>query len=517
MSTTVASQGTVCARVAQRLAQSVGNHRYNMWFDRSARLGWDEQQRRLDVSVPNRFVADWIDRNFQTELWRALRHELGEDVDLKVRVDPQGFQHPSPDRSSADRHARLDGAERTATKAPRSRRRQTDQSLRYKLDEFVVGPSNELAFAAANRLIERDGDIANPLFIHGGCGLGKTHLLQGICSQLLQRKAGSRVLYTTGEQFTNDFVNAVRSNKVEPFRRRVRALDLLAVDDVHFLSAKPATQLQFLHSFDAIELNGARVVMAGDCHPKRIDQFSKALVSRCVHGMVVQIHQPDTQTRIRIIRALAQRRGISLLETVVAVLASNCQGSVREIEGTLTKLHAIAELAQHRQGGVNSDAEKHPPGTVADRDMGRARSMENSGQGRQHPSCQPIGHAMLSRLLSADSALTDRTTVVRVDSILAAVTQRVQVSREQILGRGRERMVVIARALTVFLARQLTEMSYPEIAAALGRSSHSTVIAADRRVRKQLAENIRVVLPDSMQEITIASLIEQLKEAIDES
>ena len=300
----------------------------------------------------------------------------------------------------------------------------------------MVGPSNELAFTAAYRLIEDGPDPAeiNPLFIHGGCGLGKTHLLQGICRRMLQTRPQAKVLYTTGEQFTNDFLSAMRVNKVEGFRRRIRRLDLLAVDDVHFLANKQATQQEFLHSFDAIELGGARVVLASDCHPKLIKQFSDALVSRCVRGMVVHVQPPDRQTRVKIISALAQRRGMELMDNAVDELAQRCAGSVRDIEGTLTKLYALARLCD----------------PVAEN---RRSSVHRSGRPR-------VGHALIGRLLDCEAQHRPHR-VIRFDEIVSAVADQIGVARSMLLGSSRHRHVVLARNLVVHLARQLTSTELP--------------------------------------------------------
>ncbi|NJL30883.1 MAG: ATP-binding protein, partial [Phycisphaerales bacterium] len=203
-----------------------------------------------------------------------------------------------------------------------------------------------------------DNDLTgvSPLFIHGGVGLGKTHLLQGICRRMLARQPHARIHYTTGEQFTNEFLTAVRSGKIDAFRQRIRKLDLLAVDDVHFIANKTATQQEFLHCFNAIDLAGARIVLASDQHPKLIQQFSQALVNRCVRGMVATVTTPDTSTRVKIVQTLAHRRGINLLESVVAVVAAKCPGSVRELEGTLTRLHALATLSPTTRGEDDNTA-----------------------------------------------------------------------------------------------------------------------------------------------------------------
>ncbi|MEX1015988.1 MAG: DnaA/Hda family protein, partial [Phycisphaeraceae bacterium] len=358
--------------------------------------------------------------------------------------------------------------------------------LRRKLDEFIVGPSNELAYAAACRLADADLEPAGPLFLHGGCGLGKTHLLQGVCRQMLDHQPDARVLYTTGEQFTNEYITAVRANQLEAFRRRIRQLDLLAVDDVHFIANKQATQQEFLHSFDQIELGGARVVLASDSHPKLIKQFSEALVSRCVRGLVVQIATPDQETRQRLVDALAKRRGLVMEPDVARTLASRTRGSVREIEGTLTKLQALASLT---------------------REAGR---VQPHGGATTHTR---VGHALVRQLFDHDIDPAPGKPV-RFDTIIEQVCERLGVSKTQALGPSRHRLVVLARSLAIHLTREMTSMSYPEIAQAMGKRNHSTIITAAQRIARQLQADAPPALPAEVQANSLAELVDDLRDAV---
>jgi len=487
--TTTASQPSVSARIADRLAQSVGQQRYNRWFDRSAKLDYHQQQQCLEIAVPNRFVADWIGRHFKEDLQQAAHDEVGNTVDLKVQVDPTRF------RKSITTHTPNTGLgdpnnHRQPTRTPPAGPKPI---LRHSLDDFVVGPNNQLAFAAANNLVDDDDAPANPLFIHGRCGMGKTHLLQGVCKKMLEHQPNARVLYTTGEQFTNEFVASVRTNKINQFRKKIRQLDLLAVDDVHFLADKQATQREFLHSFDAIHLDGARVVLASDSHPKSIEQFSEALVSRCIRGMVVEMQRPDTATCAKLVRALAGRRGLNLIDSVVDVLARESIGSVREIEGTLTKLHALANLKNlSTTSGLST-----PTGLTTNR-PGHAPT---------------VGHALVDQLLNHDFQPRLKK-AVRFDTILDVVATHLQIEKRLLLGKSRQRLAVLARSIAIYLARQLTAMSYPEITLAMGRPNHSTIINAAQRIQRRLDQNEVLILPATHEQIGLSELIRHLKQAI---
>lgn len=472
------SPDSVITRITDRLAQSVGRQKYGMWFNGSTKFDYDDKHHRLDVKVPNRFVADWIGTHFKRQLHEAAENELGNHVNLKVQIDAETFIHQQV--GSQVKPIQQQTTKKLILKSAQRNRTAQHRPLRHQLDDFIVGPSNELAFATANQFVHKAPGPANTLFIHGGCGLGKTHLLQGMCGMLQQRQPEAHVHYTTAERFTNEFLGAMRGGRLDSFRKRIRRLDLLAVDDVHFLAGKQATQQEFLHSFDAIDMSGARVLLASDSHPKLIKKFSEALISRCMRGMVVQITTPDTATRIKIIRALSERRGLSVLDSVIQALASRSQGSVRELEGTLNKLHALTMLAQTRKADHRSDT---------------------------------VGHALLNQLFEAEHH-EQPTRPVTLQMIIDTVTQHLHVSRDEIMGRCRTRRVVLARSLAVYLARQQTAMSYPELATAMDRPHHSTLISAVQRIVRAIDQNEIVNTPDCNPPMPMRQLVDDIRHAI---
>jgi chromosomal replication initiator protein len=232
----------------------------------------------------------------------------------------------------------------------------------------------------------------------------------------------------------------------------VRRLDLLALDDIHFLSNKSATQQELLHTLDAIDLSGARIVMASDEHPRHVNRFSQALVSRCVKGIVVEVQRPDRATRLSLIRHVAAARGLRLHDAAVEVIATHCVGSVREIEGALAKLAAMRLLSPSSGGGADGDG-------------------------------APIGVVLVERMFRDDR---HPRTPVRLASIVEAVCAQLGVDRAEVMSASRHRRIVLARGLISHLARELTTHSFPEIARALGRRNHSTILTAGRRLQEQL-------------------------------
>ncbi|QQE13508.1 chromosomal replication initiator protein DnaA [Planctomycetota bacterium] len=528
MSSITSTSYAVTARIAERLAESLGQRKFAMWFDQSAHFNYEPNDRRLTVNVPNRFVADWIGRNFEQDLHNAASSEIGADFELNVCVDPECFNRAAaapqsssnepapahhntaanfapapigsrmttspPHQAPAPQHLTNQPPTPNLPHTPQATAHNTvvmprptsaapsfSRKLRHSLDTFVVGPSNELAYSAASRVAEDDATIAGtPLFIHGGCGLGKTHLLQGIVNKYRSRNPQAKVHYCTGEQFTNEYITAVRTNKLDQFRRRMRQMDLLAVDDIHFIANKSSTQQEFLHCFDHIELSGSNVVLASDSHPKLIKQFTEALVSRCVRGMVVQIHEPDEETRIRIVRALADRRQMIIQPSAARELAMRADGSVREIEGLLTKLHAFASLGGSRSGGL----------------------------------LDPVGHALINRLFEAEEKTGQRRKPIRFNDIVDTVSVELEIEQAKILGTSRNKHIVLARSIAIYLARNLTSMSYPEIATAMGRKTHSTVITATQRMQRQIDENAPILLPTEASAVTPKELVDRIKRTL---
>jgi chromosomal replication initiator protein len=291
------------------------------------------------------------------------------------------------------------------------------------------------------------------------------------------------VRYVTGEQFTNEYIASIRNNTVDEFRRRIRKLDLLAIDDVHFLANKMRTQSEFLHTLDAIDLTGSRVVLASDEHPRLIKKFSQALISRFLSGMVVQVGRPDRQTRIAIIRRLAEARNLPMQDAAVEAVASRCVGSVRELEGAVTKLAALRSVA----------CELATDGTAP----------ETAGK---------VGLVLVEQLFN-DQAWHPPTPV-RIGAVIDVICRRVGISRNDLMGSSRHRRIVLGRALVAFLGREMTSHSYPEIARALGRSYHSTIHTAEQRLRRQMEAGETVDLAENESTLPVRELVDQLRHEI---
>jgi chromosomal replication initiator protein len=464
-------------RISRDLESRIGPHKYQMWFGH-AQLR--VKGGTLEVATDSTFVAKWIDIHFAGDLAGVAREELGKDARIDVRVAPERFE--SDDPAPADRGRDGGNGNGTEIEPPPARRRprraSRPASILRALDEFVVGRCNRLAYSTARRLLDdSDAKAISPLFIHGDCGVGKTHLLQGIC-RLFAEHTGrpDRVRYVTGEQFTNEFITAVRNDKLEEFRRAVRRHELLAIDDVHFLSNKMRTQSEVLHTLDAIDLTGERTVLASDEHPRLIKRFSPPLVSRFLAGMVVEIERPDRETRAEIVQRLVAARGLRINTGAVEAIVSRCVGSVRELEGAVTKLTALHALA------------------------GSGDKVRDE-----------IGLLLVDKVFGDQS--WKPSAPIRIGTVVDVVCAQLEVSRADLMGSSRNRKLVLGRGLASYLGREMTTHSYPEIGRALGRSFHSTIHAAEQRVRRLLTEGADADLGDGRR-IALAELVDQLRHEI---
>jgi len=477
---------TLLTHLQGLFSRELGEERFARFFGSQTRL--DATDASVRVTVPNRFTRDLLERRFGCDLRRVLKEESvrrGCDLELSFSVDDAAFE-PAPERMP---HT---GPRAEHIHRPRRRSaRQKIQELKHHLDDFIVGDANRVAYAAARRIAEGD-DTGNcsPLFIHGACGLGKTHLLQGVAARHKQLFPDDRVLYLTAEVFTNDFVSAVQNGSMATFRKTYRNVALLCIDDVHFVAGKTATQNELLHTLDAITPAKARIVLASDAHPRAIDRFNSALVSRLIAGAVVRLDYPDVELRSRIVEQLAKSRGLPLAPGGAALIAqhasTSADASVRDLEGALTQVEAVWRLLPELAG---------PDGRIGAVIVQHALEMRRQGVsnfGDRKRGGRPI----------------------QVEAILRIVSDEFAVDLSEILGQGKHRKVVLARAIAVYAARELTTKSYPEIAKAMARTSHSTVVSAFKRVSNQIAEGKPVRVGGPHDGLTTGALADRLLDRI---
>lgn len=455
--------------VLATLQERIGPGKFNAWFRHGTRLSLEDGH--VKVAVPNPFVANWIETHYHGEIASAAAQHTGSPAAVVVTIDPSLTGELR--RSHLDTQAEM--VSKAAQGLSRPRRAAGPVELKYNLKDFVVGAANRLAYSAAVAVIGKDKPPFNPLFLHGPCGVGKTHLLQGICNATARQQRSGRAIawrYVTGEQFTNEFITALRAKKISEFRARYRRLDLLAIDDVHFLAAKKATQDEFLHTYNAIESAGRQIVMASDAPPQLVGELNAQLVSRFVAGMVVKIDPPDQATRMEILRRKAKGLNLAAEDDALQYVARHIHGSVRELEGALVKLAALSALEGQRV-------------TV-----------------------ELAAKALADHLARTDSAIT-------LGDIEAVAAAFFGITPADIHSSRRTRTVSSARMVAMFLARRHTQMSYPEIGQAMGKN-HSSAVLAVQRMEALLAKRGKIhwMSPMGSKSLAASKVIELLTEQI---
>jgi chromosomal replication initiator protein len=497
------SAGNAAARVAARVRTSIGAERFDGSFANKALFRVEAGV--LEVAASTKVLSGLLERRFGDLIRHSAKIEMGECVvRFTVATDLFGAQviaspseaaaRPGPESSSEDGVGSRPAAPAVARKAA-PRPVPTD---RYRFDTFIVGESNRLAYNAAIALAEGRPDAASysPLFLHGPCGVGKTHLLNAVARRFKEVQAGAVVRIIGAEAFVNEYVTAVRANDVEKFRRTLRRVDLLCIDDVHFLSNKQSTQGELLHTLDELGRGGARIVLVSDEAPRQIKAFSAALISRFLAGMVAGIQTPDTLLRDKCVKMFATQRGLNLEPAAIDLLVQRTgqlpgqePSTVRDIEGLITRIDALHRLVPEspERGGAS--------GAIGAMLVERA-----------------LGHAGGSTVHDPGAPLR-APRPVRIDAIISHTCAALAVDPIDLSGKTRHPRVVCARALITHLARQLTTLSYPEIARAIGRPNHSTVITAFQRFAKQLAADEAVDAPGAPEARTLNVLVRQVAAA----
>jgi len=464
------AEGVVMQRCLNTLHQRIGPRKFNAWFKHGTLLSIEDE--RVRVAVPNPFVANWIETHYQADIATVVAEHTGRKREVVVTIDPALTLTSQPRQRQLDTQADIVNKANQGRARPRQAAR--PGPIRYKLDDFVVGSSNKLAYSAAIALTDNHAPFSH-LFIHGPCGVGKTHLLQGICNTVAQAKQNGSPFawrYVTAEQFTNEFITAVRKKRTSQFHDRYRRLQLLAIDDVHFLAAKKATQEEFLHTFNTLASAGNRIALASDAHPRLVGELNEQLVSRFVAGMVVKIAPPDESTRMEILHRRAESMKLRVSDDVLGYIALHIRGSVRELEGALIKLAAVSALSQ-----------------------------------------EPVTLAMVTDALADHLARTG--SVLTLGDIEATVAAFFGITPADIHSSRRTRTVSTARMITMFLARRHTPMSYPEIGRFMGKN-HSSVVLAVQRMEKLLGAGgeLKWMTPMGAKSMRGEKLVQLLSEQI---
>jgi chromosomal replication initiator protein len=413
------------------------------------------------VAVPNDFTRNQLEGRLRAQLEDALTMRFGREIRIAVTVNPQlEDSGPTPEPEQADISISRDVDVSTKPAAPvvvppppepvdlatRPSSLETRLNPKYTFETFVIGSSNRFPHAAAVAVAEAPGKAYNPLLVYGDSGLGKTHLLHAIGHYVRSLYTGAKVRYVSSEEFTNEFINAIRDDRQDRFKRRYRDVDVLLIDDIQFLEGKTQTQEEFFHTFNTLHNANKQIVLTSDRAPKRLEALEDRLRNRFEWGLITDVQPPDLETRIAILRKKAAMDRLTAPPDVLEFIASKIQTNIRELEGALIRVTAFANL-NHQEVDMT-----------------------------------------LAEIVLKDLIPEGGEPEITAALIIAQTAAYFGLSIEELTGPSRGRHLVMARQIAMYLCRELTDLSLPKIGAQFGNRDHTTVMYADRKINQLLAE-----------------------------
>jgi chromosomal replication initiator protein len=450
------------------LQVSLSPANYETWLKDTALVAVEEN--RFRVAVPNGFAKDWLETRYRSLISQTLARVVGYSVNVEFEVrDVPSTEKPDAADAvrgvAAAEDTRGGGSGSTSpvlgiVSSGRSDRVRLEPgrvggpegssvslNARYTFRNFIVGSANRLAHAASLSVAERPGHAYNPLFLYGGVGLGKTHLMHAIGNAVVARFPRKKIVYATSEKFTNEFITSIQQGRVDDFRNRYRRIDLLLIDDIQFIADKERTQEEFFHTFNAIHEDGKQIVLSSDRPPKQITTLEERLRSRFEWGLIADLTAPDLETRIAILRAKAEEQGLPVSAEALEFIARKIVSNIRELEGALNRIMAYANMQ-----GMPITAE--------------------------------LAQAVLSNVL-----YNPKKRAVTLDKIAQAVSDYYGVDMDMLRGQKRDRAIVVPRQIAMYLMRAETDVSLLRIGTELGGRDHSTVLHACDKIDRESQEN----------------------------
>jgi len=404
----------------------------------------------LVICAPNNFAKEWLETRYAKMIRDTVYDYLGKQVTVKFIEEEEKTEHrPAP----AEPPKRVIVQEEPPSNM---------MNPKYTFETFVIGPGNRFAHAASLAVAEAPAKAYNPLFLYGGVGLGKTHLMHAIGHYVLEHNPGTRVLYISSEKFTNEFINAIRDNRGESFRNKYRNIDVLLIDDIQFLAGKEQTQEEFFHTFNALHEERKQIIISSDRPPKEIPTLEERLRSRFEWGLTTDIQPPDLETRIAILRKKAKAENLDIPNEALVYIASQIDTNIRELEGALIRVVAYSSL-------INEDITTH-----------------------------------LAAEALKDIIPSNRPKVISIQDIQQKVGEFYGLKIEDFKARKRTKAVAFPRQIAMYLARELTDISLPKIGEAFGGRDHTTVIHAHEKISAQMSHD------QELQKI-IKSITEKIK------
>ena len=434
---------TIWSETVKIIKESISQQNFDTWIKPIRVLSLEESHIRL--AVPNRFFKDWVADNYTPVIRDSLSAAAGRHYAIQYEIS-QDAEMPKDstttlNKTSTGRH--------TESQKGRSRRVHPTLNVNYSFERFVVGSSNQFAHAAAVSVAEQPAKNYNPLFIYGGVGLGKTHLLNAIGLRTLSLNPEMNVVYVSAEAFMNELINSIRFDMMPKFRDKFRNIECLLIDDIQFIAGKERTQEEFFHTFNTLHDSGKQIVVTSDKFPKEIPNLESRLRSRFEWGLIADIQPPEIETKIAIISKKAQESQIHLPDNVAYYIASQAESNIREMEGFLLRIVAFSSLKQRT---IDIDLVK-----------------------------EVLKH-MIRHTAKED---------IPIEDILKTVASKMGVKVSDIKSPKKNKNIALARQIAMYLSRKLTPASFPDIGEKIGHRDHSTVIYACKKVEKLLETDIK--------------------------
>lgn len=442
-------QDSLWKNCLEEMGDILSSQHFNTWFKPITFV--NETSSTIELEVPNRFFLEWIKEHYLNLIQDVIKKSTNEEVSIEWLV--------SDEETLAKQEKRV-ARKKPVTKTTSAKKTllHSDHGLcsRYTFDNFVVGKANEFAHAACFATAKNPAGKYNPLFIYGGVGLGKTHLLHSIGLQILKNDPSQKVCYYTSEKFMNEFINFVSRHKMNEFRKKFRNVDILLIDDIQFWAGKERTQEEFFHTFNTLYEGHKQIVVTCDRFPKDIDGLEERLRSRFEWGLVADIQPPDTETKIAILMKKATEYGIEIPGDALEWLATISKSNIRELEGHLNRVFAVSSL---------------------------------TNQEITLPMCKEALKNMIK---------DNRETVLSIEAIQKAVSIHYNVKVSDLRSKKRHRVISLPRQVAMYLARTYGKFSYPEIGSSFGGKDHTTAIHAVKKIETHLKEN-----PDTTRNVKI--------------
>jgi chromosomal replication initiator protein len=447
------NQDQIWSQVQEELRFQLAKRTYDMWLKNTSVVSADGSTFR--IGVPSKLAKDWLEDRFSGLIQETLQAVTGAEVDIDFVISPSGHRPPmltaDPDgidaaHDNGHENGHGNGVEVQEVEPILS----SDLNGRFKFSSFVVGHNSQFAHAAAKAVAEAPGDSYNPLFLYGGVGLGKTHLMHAIGHEVHDRFPRKRVVYLTSEQFTNEVISSIATARMGEFRHKYRTVDVLLIDDVQFLAGKDRTKEEFFHTFNALHEINKQIVISSDRPPKEIPTLEDRLRSRFEWGLIADIQSPDFETRLAILHSKLGGHSGLVPEEVLSFIAHKVQRNIRELEGALTRVQAFAAVHQ-----------------------------------------RPVDEEEAARLL-ADIIPAGTRKPINVERIQLLVADFYNVTLDDMKGKRRDKHIVFPRQVAMFLVREETPSSLPAIGKAFGGRDHTTALHSIEKIANELKEDERL-------------------------